>query len=67
MTTHGMSNVCLHKWSFNMKCNYKVKGQCSGTGGGDFEWKAFDPAMAYTILHATCLSGAVAKMRYFER
>lgn len=66
--THGASNTCLHKWSFNMKCNYKVDGSVKVVGGVEtFEWRPYDGGhVMWTIMHATCLSGAKAKLRYLR-
>lgn len=66
--THGASNTCLGKWSFNMKCNYKVPGSVKRVGDVEtFEWRPYDPKeVHWTILHATCLSGATSKMVYLR-
>lgn len=69
--THGMSNACLDKWAFNMKCNYKKAGSVKRTssGGETFEWAAFDRNQTkffWKILHATCISGAQAKLLYLR-
>lgn len=68
--THGASNTCLSKWSFNMKCNYKVPGSVRRDAAGveTFEWAPYDRTQAatWTILHATCLSGAQNKLLYLR-
>ena len=66
--THGASNMCLSKWTFNMKCNYKIEGSVKVVNGVEtFEWRPYDPGkLFWVILHATCLSGAQAKMLYLR-
>jgi hypothetical protein len=66
--THGASNTCLGKWSFNMKCNYKVPGSVKRVGDVEtFEWRPYDTKeVQWTILHATCLSGATSKLLYLR-
>ena len=68
--THGASNTCLHKWSFDMKCNYKVDGSVKVLNGAEtFEWRPFErdaKKFGWKLLHATCLGGAHAKMLYLR-
>jgi hypothetical protein len=64
--THQASNECLDKWIFNMKCNYKVEKSVILKGQVEtFEWRPFDRNRSkffWSILHATCLSGAQKKL-----
>ncbi|KAJ9472491.1 Beta-arabinofuranosyltransferase RAY1 [Diplonema papillatum] len=68
--THDASSICLDRWKFNMKCNYKVdKSEKSVNGVRTFKWKPqqrrrdlFD----WHIFHATCLDGAVAKIDWLR-
>eukprot|EP00759_Apiculatamorpha_spiralis_P038350 PhF_6_TR37613/c0_g1_i2/m.55893 len=71
--THGASHVCLNKWLYNMKCNYKIEGtmkkEKTKYAVQTFNWHPQDKdraKMNWFILHATCLSGAVAKMLYLR-
>jgi hypothetical protein len=68
--THGASNTCLHKWSFDMKCNYKVDASVKVVGGIEtFEWRPFERdrrKFEWKLLHATCLGGAHAKLLYLR-
>jgi len=72
--THGATHSCLNNWLYDMKCNYKVEGSVrkekSKYGGSQtFSWRPQQrdrSKMNSFILHATCLSGAVAKMIYLR-
>lgn len=68
--THGATNECLDRWVFNMKCNYKVPGSVKVVRGVEtFQWRDFDRDRGkffWSILHATCLNGAQAKLAYLR-
>jgi hypothetical protein len=68
--THGLQTECLHKWAFDMKCNYKVGGSVRVVQGREtFEWRSFNrnrTKFSWVLLHATCLNGAAAKIKYFR-
>eukprot|EP00760_Papus_ankaliazontas_P032163 PhM_4_TR5669/c0_g1_i1/m.3632 len=72
--THGATHTCLNKWAYNMKCNYKkegtVKKEVTKYAKQTFVWVPQDKdrskMASWYILHATCLSGAVAKMLYLR-
>lgn len=68
--THGMTSGCLSKWDFNMKCNYKVKDSVKRSGTVEtFKWVPFERTRSkffWKILHATCISGAAAKILWLR-
>ncbi|EAN99802.1 hypothetical protein Tc00.1047053508461.84 [Trypanosoma cruzi] len=66
---HGVSQQCLPKWDFNMKCNYKVEGSVRLEDGRQtFRWRPYplNENPKWVAMHATCLSGAKDKIRYFK-
>ncbi|KEG11374.1 hypothetical protein DQ04_02691070 [Trypanosoma grayi] len=66
---HGVSHQCLPPWEFNMKCNYKVERSVAVVNGHEtFRWKRYplNEAPKWIMMHATCLSGARDKIRYFK-
>jgi hypothetical protein len=68
--THGASHACLDQWAFNMKCNYKQEKTKRGKGEAmTYEWLPFDrnrKKFFFRMLHATCLSGALNKIKYLR-
>lgn len=76
--THGSGkfNDCLNKWQFDMKCNYKVSNsvrtfKLPGVAAmqQSFEWNPVERNRSkfhWIMHHATCLSGAMAKVSYLR-
>lgn len=70
----ALYNDCLNKWAFDMKCNYKVPGSVKRVKGPrgleeTFEWNMMErdrSKFKWVIHHATCLSGAMAKILYLR-
>ncbi|RNF05875.1 hypothetical protein TraAM80_04254 [Trypanosoma rangeli] len=66
---HGVSHRCLPRWEFNMKCNYKVeRSRRLENGLETFLWNPYpvNETPKWVAMHATCLSGAKDKIRYFK-
>ncbi|RNF13851.1 uncharacterized protein Tco025E_06184 [Trypanosoma conorhini] len=66
---HGVSHQCLPRWEFNMKCNYKLeRSRRLERGRETFLWRPYpvNETPKWVAMHATCLSGAKDKIRYFK-
>jgi hypothetical protein len=74
----ALYNECLNKWVFDMKCNYKVPNSVKRVKDNNnkekpmietFEWNMMErdrSKFKWVVHHATCLSGAMAKILYLR-
>ena len=68
-TFGGIKHSCLDKWSFQMKCYYKIGKPSIINGKETFLWRQMDTkrkSFSWVLHHATCLDGAHSKMIYFR-